>query len=50
MADRNSLFVAAAYIVTWVVILGYATYTHRALRRARAAYHRAMAQRPTGGT
>ena len=32
----NWLFVSAAFVVTWAVLLGYFMHVHRALRRARA--------------
>lgn len=50
MADRNWQFIAAAYIVTWVVILGYTSRVQRALRRARAARDRAITQARASGT
>lgn len=44
MQASNWSFVTAAYVITWVVILGYLVYTHRALQRARAEYERVAAR------
>ncbi|MDH5234444.1 MAG: hypothetical protein OEW77_05740 [Gemmatimonadota bacterium] len=40
-------FVIAAYALTWVCLVAYATYVHRTLRRARDEYQRASRQ-PAG--
>ena len=37
----NLAFVAAAFSVTWLVLLGYMAHLHRVTRRARAAFDRA---------
>jgi CcmD family protein len=36
------VFVSAAYAVTWVVLLGYAMYLNRRIRRARELVERSM--------
>jgi hypothetical protein len=40
MAD-NTVYIAAAYVVTWVVLIGYAIRLHGVSRRARAQYDEA---------
>jgi CcmD family protein len=49
MEASNWAFVSAAYIVTWVLILGYLAYGQRALNRARAEYERVTGHRPGEG-
>jgi hypothetical protein len=48
MADQNWTFVSAAYVATWVMMLGYWVHVHRTLRRARRSYDEATAGRPGG--
>ncbi|HLA89218.1 MAG TPA: hypothetical protein VJL28_02160 [Gemmatimonadaceae bacterium] len=43
MAEQNWAFVAAAYVATWIMILGYWAHVHAAVRRARRAYDHATA-------
>ncbi len=45
MTDRNWTFVVAAYVVTWIVILGYLVRVHGKLAKARAAYDAAAGRR-----
>ena len=40
MKASNQAFIIAAYVVTWVVMLGYLTYLTRRGGRARAAFER----------
>jgi CcmD family protein len=40
MSD-NTTFVAAAFAITWVVMLGYLLHLRRASRRARTAFDQA---------
>ena len=49
MEASNWSFVTAAYVVTWVVVLGYLVYTHRALQRSRAEYERITGHAPGEG-
>ena len=49
MQASNWAFVIAAYTVTWVLILGYWAYGHRALRRAQAEFQRVTGRRPGEG-
>jgi len=49
MQASNWDFVIAAYVVTWVVIVGYLAYSQRALNRARAEYTRVTGHRPGEG-
>lgn len=41
MEARSMNFVIAAYVLTWVCLITYATYVHATLRRARDEYQRA---------
>jgi CcmD family protein len=36
------VFVSAAYVATWVVLLGYAIYLNKRIRRARELVERSM--------
>jgi hypothetical protein len=47
MAD-NVTYIAAAYVVTWIVLIGYAIRLHGVSRRARAQYEEAS--RPGRGS
>ncbi|HET7631638.1 MAG TPA: CcmD family protein [Gemmatimonadaceae bacterium] len=49
MEASNWAFVTAAYVITWVLILGYVVYSQRALRRARAEYARVTGHAPGEG-
>lgn len=49
MEASNWKFVTAAYVVTWVLILGYLIYSQRVLNRARAEYERVTGRRPGEG-
>ena len=37
----NTMFVAAAFTVTWAVLIGYLVHLRRASRRARVAFEQA---------
>ena len=39
--NQNWSFVIAAYSVSWMMLVGYAIYVHRALARARRRYEAA---------
>ncbi|MCX5767334.1 MAG: hypothetical protein NTZ43_08955 [Gemmatimonadetes bacterium] len=47
-SENNWSYVAAAFIISWCVILGYTVHVHRVLARARKAYEDASASRPKG--
>ncbi len=49
MEASNWNFVIAAYVVTWVLIVGYLAYSQRALNRARAEYTRVTGRKPGEG-
>jgi CcmD family protein len=49
MEASNWGFVTAAYVVTWVLIVGYLAYGQRALSSARAEYKRVTGHRPGEG-
>ena len=49
MEASNWGFVTAAYVVTWVLIVGYLAYGQRALNRARAEYKRVTGHAPGEG-
>jgi hypothetical protein len=49
MQASNWSFVTAAYVVTWVLILGYLGDSRRAVHRARAEYERVTGHRPGEG-
>lgn len=41
----NETFVTAAYVITWIVLLGYVVYLARRVRSSRAAHARLMGTR-----
>jgi CcmD family protein len=41
---RNETFVTAAYVVTWVTLIGYAVHLRRAARRAQAFHETTRAE------
>ncbi len=49
MEASNWGFVIAAYVITWVLIVGYLAYSQRALNRARGEYERVTGHRPGEG-
>ncbi|HEX8725881.1 MAG TPA: CcmD family protein [Gemmatimonadaceae bacterium] len=49
MEASNWAFVTAAYVITWVLIVGYLAYGQRALNRARAEYERVAGRAPGEG-
>lgn len=49
MEASNWTYVISAYVITWVILLGYLAYTHTALRRSRAEYERVTGRAPGEG-